>query len=113
MDKGFTLLEVLVAITVIVLAFVALFSTVTQTLRNHDDLIKKTYAVWVADNVMNQYKTTPTEAQVLAGTMEMGKYSFDWQIVKFKPEDSSVFEVGVQVFFRDKKVSELSTYEAS
>ena len=111
MAKGFTLLEVLIAITIITLAFVSLFSTITQTISNHDYLIHKTYSSWIADNVLNQYYLENSSAPVLEGKQSMGGRDYEWVIIPAKTEQAEVNKISVRIFHEDQLMIEMVGYE--
>ena len=56
--KGFTLLEVMVALAVIALGLAAVIQTVTATTSNTIHLRDKTFAYWVAQNQLAEVELT-------------------------------------------------------
>ncbi len=56
--KGFTLLEVMVALAVIALGMAAVIKTVTTTTSNTIHLRDKTFAYWVAQNQLAEIELT-------------------------------------------------------
>lgn len=51
---GFTLIEVLIALVILSVAFSAIIYTLNQSSRDLRYLTDKTAAMWVADNVLNE-----------------------------------------------------------
>ena len=59
--KGFTLVEVMVAVAVIALGLAAVIKTVTSTTNNTIYLRDKTFAYWVAQNQLAEVELTTTK----------------------------------------------------
>lgn len=79
--QGFTLIEVLVALTIIALLATVSLRVATQSLRSAAQIEKQTFALWLADNYL-------TEVRLGARQLDMQKQVFtapmgnrDWQIV--------------------------------
>lgn len=56
-DRGFTLLEVMVALAIFATLSIALFSAVQHIAVNSANLAERTQALWIADNRMNELRT--------------------------------------------------------
>ena len=56
-DRGFTLLEVMVALAIFATLSIALFSAVQHIAVNSASLAERTQALWIADNRMNELRT--------------------------------------------------------
>ncbi|MEE8378940.1 MAG: type II secretion system minor pseudopilin GspI [Gammaproteobacteria bacterium] len=88
-SKGFTLLEVMVALAVIALALAAATSAVSGNIRNASGLQQRTYAHWVAMNKLtemqlaNQWPATKTSR----GSSLMAKQEWYWSITITKTPD--------------------------
>jgi len=87
--KGFTLLEVMVALAVIALALAAATSAVSGNIRNASGLQQRTYAHWVAMNKLtemqlaNQWPATKTTK----GSSLMAKQEWYWSATITKTPD--------------------------
>ena len=87
--KGFTLLEVMVALAVIALALAAATSAVSGNIRNASGLQQRTYAHWVAMNKLaemqlaNQWPATKTTR----GSSLMSKQEWYWSTKVTKTPD--------------------------
>ena len=87
--KGFTLLEVMVALAVIALALAAATSAVSGNIRNASGLQQRTYAHWVAMNKLaemqlaNQWPATKTTK----GSSLMAKQEWYWSTKVTKTPD--------------------------
>jgi general secretion pathway protein I len=78
---GFTLIEVLIALAIVSIAFTAILLSSTQTLRNTQYLQNKVIANWVATNVINDIRAhmlTPT-TEPLSADMDMLGKKWLWQ----------------------------------
>lgn len=110
--KGFTLLEVLIAVTIIALAFVSLFTILTETIRNHDHLVEKGYATWVADSALNTYLVDTNTEKTLNGSTKMGNKTFDWEIRREPTPQAEVGILRVRVYEQEQLLLEMTGYEA-
>ncbi|SEQ08576.1 general secretion pathway protein I [Ectothiorhodospira magna] len=80
-QQGFTLLEVLVAVTILAVALGAVIKLGSDNARIAAELRDRTYAHWVAANVMARYRAgldTPTEA-VVRGSSMMAEREWFWE----------------------------------
>ena len=55
-ERGFTLLEVMVALAIFATASIALYSAVQHITRNSAGLSERTQALWIADNRLNELR---------------------------------------------------------
>mgnify|MGYP000262378402 CR=1 FL=1 len=58
-QSGFTLLEVLVALTVFAIVGAALVKNAAQTVKQTASLEERTIAVWLAENQLNEIRSAP------------------------------------------------------
>jgi general secretion pathway protein I len=110
--RGFTLIEVMVAVAIVGLALPALMSNVMQQVDNTSYIRDKIISQWVASNKMAEYRiaarqgSVPVNGKKQGATDMLGKKWF-WKIdtKKFpQPELSGVY--GVQVEVRREKEDE-------
>ena len=81
--SGFSLLEVLVALAVLALAMSALIRTAALQGEGLNDARQRSYAQWVAANVITQARLSgalPVEG-TSAGEMRMGEVQWRWRMV--------------------------------
>ena len=78
--EGFTLLEVLVALTVLALSMGAVIKATSDYTVNHSYLRDKTMATWVARNILIEYRISGEWPGVgeRKGTLEMGSQEWAW-----------------------------------
>jgi general secretion pathway protein I len=88
--KGFTLLEVMVALAVIALALAAATSAVSANIRNASGLQQRTYAHWVAMNKLAEMQLArqwPAINKVTSGSSLMARQEWYWTTKVTKTPD--------------------------
>ncbi|NTS75840.1 type II secretion system minor pseudopilin GspI [Catenovulum sp. SM1970] len=117
-EKGFTLLEILVAIAILALTGVTLISASSNHISNQGVLKQNQFAQWVASNRLveiNLEKKWPIENNK-KGKMMMANEEFYWQQEVTKTADSNMVKVDVIVYEDDgykSPVITLGTYIAN
>jgi len=98
--KGFTLLEVMVALAVIALGMAAVIKTVTTTTSNTIHLRDKTFAYWVAQNQLAEIELTTGSPKIgfTDGEEELAGLTWYWtrKIDKTEDPDTNRIEVTVR-----------------
>jgi general secretion pathway protein I len=102
-SRGFTLLEVLVALAVLTIALASTIKVTANQAINAEHLRDKTLAHWVAMNQIAQLQLT---REWLAkgkkeGSEEMGLHEWHWQRIVSDTPDTRVRRIQVNVF-RDR-----------
>jgi len=98
-QRGFTLLEVIVALAVIAFALGAAVSAVSGNTRNAASLQQRTYAHWVAANqlaelhISRQWPATRTTR----GSSLLARHEWFWEMRVQKTPDPSVRRVDIAV----------------
>lgn len=100
-SRGFTLIEVIVALGIIALGMAAVMMTATTTARNTSGLKERTFAHWVAMNKMaelhiNNRKEWPGLKKT-TGTEEMANHEWHWTMEVEKTEDERMRRVYIRV----------------
>lgn len=99
-NQGFTLLEVLVALTILAIALASIIKVAANQSLNTEHLRNKTLAHWVAMNQITQLQVTqewpPTGDK--QGTEEMGLHEWYWQRVIANTPDERVRRIQISVF---------------
>ncbi len=94
--KGFTLVEVLVALAVVVVAFIAMYGSAQQIVSSTTLQQEKTFASWVA---FDQLATLRLEAQLPRGDRMSGETEMagrEWRyVVEFNSVDSNYIRQAV------------------
>jgi general secretion pathway protein I len=57
-DRGFTLIEVVVALAIVAIGMLAVFKTIGDTVNNVDELRDRSLAEWIADNRITEVRVS-------------------------------------------------------
>jgi general secretion pathway protein I len=110
LEKGFTLMEVLVAMSVLAIALAAIIQSVSTNSSHAGYLREKTLAHWVAMNriaeiqSMNEYPATGTKR----GSEEMAGHEWHWQTTVVDSGVENVRRIEVEVRSNKDDKSSLS-----
>jgi general secretion pathway protein I len=77
--RGFTLIEVMVALIVVGLGMLAVIQTVSQTANNSSYIREKTIAHWIAMNQLTQVRLLPNPPPVDKSSDEVKMAGRDWR----------------------------------
>jgi general secretion pathway protein I len=115
--RGFTLLEVLVALAVVALAMLALTRTATLQVGGFDALRERTLAGWVASNVLTETRLAsalPSTGRS-DGRVEFAAREWRWTRDVRATADPVIRRIDIQVFLGDSNEpsASLSGFSAS
>jgi len=104
LNKGFTLLEVMVSLLIVALALTALVKGAGQKVNAANDLRDKTFAQWVAVNKVTEWRSQRfiSNSQVTGDDM-MGKQEWYWVARFIKTENKSIRRVEMSVYKDEAK----------
>ena len=97
--KGFTLLEVLVAMAIIGIALLALGRNGQLQINHLNALEERTVALWVADNVITQTRLDPKSIQAgySRGSSSMAQRDWSWEMNIALSPDPGLWRLDVVV----------------
>ena len=98
--RGFTLIEVMVALVVAALALVAVMASISQMIDAGTAMRDRTYAAWIAQNRIAEMRLANVEPEVseTSGEVEFAGLEWAWS--------ANVSETGVEFLYRvDVEVS--------
>ena len=98
-SRGFTLLEVLVALAIISIALLAVGRSAGLQVRTQAELQQRTLALWVADNVITRTRlqTTQINPGRYQGAEVMGAREWHWEMLVQTSPDPSMMRLDVVV----------------
>lgn len=97
--RGFTLLEVLIALAVVSLVLVALVRTAGTSVRALDREREVTLATWVAANVLTEQRLAgQPPLGKREGTQRLGDRDWRWQSVVQATDEPSIRRIDVRVY---------------
>lgn len=103
-QHGFTLIEILVAMTILAIAMAALTQTSGQTTANATYLQERTIGMWVAENTMTELQISSSWAELGTrnGETEMADHRWYWRTIveKIADRETQEFTRGVTVEVR-------------
>lgn len=108
--RGFTLLEVLVALAVLGISFIAVMGTAGQALSNAAHLRDKTIAHWVGMNVMAEQRISGVwpDTGTSDGDVQMANQEWTWEMEVSETAAEHLRRVEVRVFLEDEPESSLA-----
>jgi len=114
-QQGFTLLEVLVALIVLSVGLTAVVISSIEITRNSLHLQDKTYAHWVAQNVITerQIQDLAKQPKVNNGTSTMANDTWQWRVETVKTELVNVQKIIVTVSRAEQNYASVTSYELS
>jgi len=79
-SRGFTLVEVVVALAIVAIGMLAVFKTIGDTVNNVSTLRDRSFAAWIADNRITELRLTGQMPSVdeTAGDLEYGGRRWHW-----------------------------------
>ena len=97
--RGFTLLEIMVALAVLALAMGAVIKAAADYTDNQTYLRDRTMTAWVARDVLVQYQLENQWPRVgeRKGTLKMGRQEWQWLAIISQTEEEQLRRIDVEV----------------
>lgn len=113
-NKGFTLLEIMIAVAVFAIASAALVKNAALTVKQTRMIQDKTLAYWIAENQLAKLRATPRDpSNFTTGTdrVAVTMAGRDWEVVvdTRQTENKNVNRVEVSVFTEDDPDHEVAS----
>jgi len=111
--RGFTLIEVMVALTVLAVAFAAGYRALGQSTNNADLLKRRTLAQWVAANQLALLQLNPSSAESARGEQRQAGIDFVWQVTLLSTPNPAFRKIDIDVADKreaDYRLARLSAY---
>lgn len=94
-ESGFTLIEMLIALVIVSVAFTAVIFSVNQNVRTLLALQRKTAAIWLAEDVITRAQIGFLRAD--SGSDTLLTYPMRWRITSKNTQNPKVIELTVTV----------------
>jgi len=93
-SKGFTLVEVMVALAIVAFSLTAIAASMNQMIDAANSMRERTYASWIAQNKITELRmaNAAPEASTSSGEVTYASSDWEWRAV--------VAETGVENFYR-------------
>ena len=109
-NRGFTLIEVLVALALVATAITALLASATLMARQSGQFEQLSFAQWTAANVLTELKLVEPYPPVgeRQGRGSLGPYPFHWSVVVQNTPEPGIRRIDVRVFGGEQAVTDES-----
>jgi len=108
--RGFSLIEVLVALALVATAITALLGSASLMARQTGQLDRLTFAQWTAANVLTELKLVEPYPAIgeREGRGTQGPYPFHWTVVVQNTPEPGIRRIDVRVFAGETKIPDES-----
>ena len=93
-EDGFTLVEVMVALSIVALSLLAIAASMNQMIDAANTMRERTYASWIAQNKITELRLANEQAEVSTSDGEIDYANTTWAWT------ADVSETGIEGFFR-------------
>lgn len=93
-EDGFTLVEVMVALSIVALSLLAIAASMNQMIDAANTMRERTYASWIAQNKIAELRLANERVEVSStnGELDYGNATWAWS--------ADISETGIEGFFR-------------
>lgn len=101
-ERGFTLIEVMVALTIVALSLTAIAATMNQMIDAANTMRDRTYASWIAQNKITEMRLSGAipEVSTTDGELEYARTDWEWTAVVSESGVENLMRVDVSVSHR-------------
>lgn len=112
-EKGFTLIEIVIAVAVLGIAMAAVIKGISENLANISHLREKTFATWVAANTLKEMEINQawSDGGRQTGESVMSGYTFYWRWQMEKTENENLRRLTVTVYSDEDRENQLTSLE--
>lgn len=91
---GFTLIEVMVALSIVALSLLAIAASMNQMIDTANTMRERTYASWIAQNKIAELRLENAQVEVstTSGEIDYANATWEWS--------TDISETGIEGFFR-------------
>ncbi len=93
-SKGFTLIEVMVALAIVAFSLTAIGASMNQMIDAANSMRERTYASWIAQNRITELRLADTPPEISSSTGEVTYANSEWEW------RAIVSETGIEKFYR-------------
>ncbi len=106
--RGFTLIEVMVALTIFAFCAVSMVQVLTQSVDNFSKIERKSFGTWIAENKLNELRLQPNFPAIGEKEVDLEYSNREWLVMTkvIKTELATMRRVEVEVYLREPNVSE-------
>ena len=99
--KGFTLIEVMVALTIVALSLTAVTASISQMINAAESMRNRTYASWIAQNRITELRLADAVPDVGSsnGEVQYANTDWSWRAVVSATGVDDLFRIDVSVSF--------------
>lgn len=101
--RGFTLIEVMVALAIIALSLMAIASKMSRMIDTSNSMRERTYASWIAQNKITELRLANVvpEVSTTSGDLDYANSTWRWRAVISESGIENLFRVDVEVLDAD------------
>lgn len=103
-SRGFTLLEVMVALAIVALSLTAVGASMSQMINSAGSMRDRTYASWIAQNRIAELRLAPKTPNVGAtsGEVQYANTDWTWRAVVSETGVDDLYRIDVAVSLADR-----------
>lgn len=100
-SKGFTIVEVMVALVIVALGLTAVIGSIGQMVDNANAMRERTYASWIAENKIAEMRLANVipEVSVTSGEVDYAGTEWAWRAVVSETGVENLFRVDVTISY--------------